>query len=64
VLTAKREQVFRFVRHSLAEDYLRLGWVCTGALHGSYHDQFAELYEWLCDCPILEPDMLRVEREE
>ncbi len=46
---------FRFVRHCDADAYLKLGWVPTRDLVGTYYEQFSVLFEWQCDCPLPEP---------
>jgi hypothetical protein len=38
------------------EDYLKLGWLPTPALEGTYHGQFSVLMKWICPtCRPLEP---------
>ncbi len=36
----------KYVRHEDAEEYTALGWRNTGALQGTHHAAYAELYEW------------------
>jgi hypothetical protein len=43
-------KLHRFVRLAVAEDYLRLGWMATQALRGTYHGQYSVHMVWLCDC--------------
>jgi hypothetical protein len=48
--------VFRFVTHARADGYLKLGWLPTTALLGTYHGQFSVLIKWICPtCPAVEP---------
>ena len=48
-------RIFRFVKHRDADAYCQLGWSPTRALVGTYYEQFSVLFEWQCDCPIIEP---------
>ena len=43
-------KLHRFVRLAVAEDYLRLGWMPTQALHSAYHGQYSVHMVWLCEC--------------
>jgi hypothetical protein len=50
-----RARTHKFVRHHAVEDYLRLGWLATDALCGTYHGQFSMHMVWLCACTPAEP---------
>lgn len=49
----------RYVRHADVPAYLTCGWVARPVLEGTHHGARAVLCEWLCDCPLIEPDRLK-----
>lgn len=50
-------RLHKFVRHHAVEDHLRLGWVMTAALCGTWHGQYSRHMIWLCACRPVEPRM-------
>jgi hypothetical protein len=48
-------RIHKFVRHHAVENHLRLGWLATAALCGTYHEQFSMHMVWLCVCTPAEP---------
>jgi hypothetical protein len=48
-------RVYRYVRYSLIQDYLALGWYWDGTMTPGSHKEWSVVMEWLCDCPIREP---------
>jgi Bacterial dnaA protein helix-turn-helix len=55
-LQKPKGQMFRYVTHARADAYLRLGWMPTTSLEGTYHGQWSVLMKWICpSCPIVEP---------
>lgn len=47
-------RTFRYVTYNRLADYLALGWMIVADL-GPYHNQWALLCEWLCQCRVVEP---------
>jgi Bacterial dnaA protein helix-turn-helix len=48
--------IFRYVVHARVDDYLKLGWLATPALEGTYHGYWSVLMRWICpSCPPIEP---------
>lgn len=48
--------IYRYVRHSEVEDFIRLGWLPTNALEGTSHGQWSVLCRWICPaCVPVEP---------
>jgi hypothetical protein len=46
----------KFVRIEAVPDHLRVGWMATQALRGTYHGQYSVHMIWLCAC---RPPMLK-----
>jgi len=49
------DRYLKFVPFHAVEDHLRLGWAEGGSLEGTYHDQWAIIMVWQCDCPVVTP---------
>jgi hypothetical protein len=47
--------VHRWVRHELAMDYIRLGWLPLPTLQETPHGQWSTHLAWLCPCPAPDP---------
>lgn len=48
--------IHRWVRHHIAEDYLRLGWVAQATLDGTTHGYWSVHVCWICPaCVPVEP---------
>ena len=57
-LTERRRdeiRTFRFVVHHRVLDYARLGWIIEDTMEDCHHGRYSILMEWLCDCPLVEP---------
>lgn len=46
-----RVRLLKFIRHTEAEDYCRLGWMIIDWLPGP-HGAWSCLGEWCCQCPV------------
>lgn len=44
-------RTFRYIRLSLIDDALRMGWLPLRDLHGCHHGEWSVLAVWLCACP-------------
>jgi hypothetical protein len=45
----------RWVRHHVAMDYVRLGWLPLSTLDGTSHGAWSIHVVWLCSCKPIEP---------
>ncbi len=53
--TPNEPSTHRWVRHHLAEDYCRLGWIPQCTLEGTTHGYWSVHMCWICECPPVEP---------
>jgi hypothetical protein len=55
-MTVPAPSVHRWVRHHMAEDYLRCGWVAQTTLEGTTHGEWSVHVCWICTaCAPVEP---------
>lgn len=47
--------IYHYIRLSLMDDALKLGWLPTRALEGTHHGYHAVLCLWICRCKMVVP---------